>query len=80
MKVYILFYHNESGDSYIDNVLDYMPTMKEMVEWYEDSYDVIKDEMEDEKPSFHIEKDGSAYFSWQYMNVKITEHEIETRE
>jgi hypothetical protein len=83
MKVYVLFYENESGDKYVDAVLGYKPTEEDLVAMYEDSDDIIKDDdgnpdLEEGEPDFGWGDSRSkrGWFCWHYMTIAISEEEV----
>ncbi len=81
MKVYVLYYENESGDRFLNGVLGYMPTLEEMIERFRDCGDV--EEMgskEEEDTTYGPPSLKNNRFTWQYMTVDIKEYEIESSE
>ena len=81
MKVYVLYFENCSGDNHVSGVLDYKPTLEEMIEYYKDHGDI------EEEPGSPEEEDTtmgpatleSGTFSWQYMSVDITPYEVKSK-
>jgi hypothetical protein len=80
MKCYVLYYENESGDRYVDGVLNYMPTKEDLIKRYKGCRDTEDHDDTFEEEDMLPELFANNCFSWGYMSCDIKEMKIETKE